>query len=195
MAVLVRLAGEKDAAAIASIYRPYVEDSCVSFEEVPPSADEMARRIVGDVPGHYCWFVGEEAGRLLGYAASSPFRSRPAYRWTVETGVYLAPEAKGRGIGRRLLSTLIDVLQRQGYVAAIGAIALPNDASVALHEKVGFVHTGTYRQVGFKMGHWLDVGLWQKELAPREVSPGEPLPFVQVRHPGLAPGSAFSSTT
>ena len=82
---------------------------------------------------------------MLGYAASSPFRTRRAYRWTVETGIYLAPEAYGRGIGRALLSTLLQLLERQGYVAAIGAVALPNDASVALHEKLGFTYAGAYR--------------------------------------------------
>jgi L-amino acid N-acyltransferase YncA len=176
MAILIRLATEEDAAAVAAIYRPYVEDSPISFEETAPDTAEMRRRIAGDVPGYHPWFVAEEDGRLLGYAASSPFRTRPAYRWTVETGIYLSSDAYGRGIGRKLLSTLVDVLKRQGYVAAIGAIALPNDASVALHEKLGFIHTGTYRGVGFKMGEWLDVGLWQKDLAARSGIPRNPLP-------------------
>ena len=192
MTALIRLATESDASAIAAIYRPYVEDCRISFEEVAPDSVEMARRLVGDTPGYHPWLVGEENGSLLGYAASSPFRTRPAYRWTVETGIYLGPEAKGRGFGKALLSSLVDMLERQGYVAAIGAIALPNDASVALHEKLGFVHTGTYRGVGFKFGEWLDVGLWQKDLARRSVSPAEPKPYAEVRHPGLEPGSAFS---
>jgi phosphinothricin acetyltransferase len=180
MAVLIRLAAEGDAAAIESIYRRYVEGSRISFEEVAPDAAEMARRIRGDLPGFHPWFVAEEDGRILGYAASSRFRTRPAYRWTVETGIYLAEGAQGRGIGRELLSTLLAVLERQGYVAAIGAIALPNDSSIALHEKLGFFHTGTYRGVGFKMGEWLDVGLWQKDLAPRTATPAEPRPFCQL---------------
>jgi phosphinothricin acetyltransferase len=120
--------------------------------------------------------VAEEDGRILGYAASAPFRTRPAYRWTVETGIYLAPDAFGRGIGRTLLSTLLETLERQGYVAAIGAIALPNPASIALHERLGFSFNGAYRGVGFKCGEWLDVGLWQKELAPRSEVPSKPLP-------------------
>lgn len=177
MAVLIRPAAQEDCAAIADIYRPYVEDSPISFEESPPDASEMSRRIAGDKPGFYPWLVAEENGGLLGYAASSPFRTRPAYRWIVETGIYLAPEAKGRGIGRALLSKLLEVLERQGYAAAIGAIALPNAPSVALHEKLGFFHSGTYRQVGFKLGEWRDVGLWQKELAQRTANPAEPRPF------------------
>jgi len=177
MAVLIRLAREDDAAAIAAIYRHYVEDSRISFEEVSPDTAEMARRMRGDRPGYHPWYVAEEDGRLLGYAASSPFRARPAYRWTVETGIYLGPDATGRGIGRELLSTLLGVLEHQGYVAAIGAIALPNDASIALHEKLGFAYAGTYRGVGFKLGEWLDVGLWEKDLAPRDAEPKEPSPY------------------
>lgn len=180
MAVLIRLAREADAAAIASIYRRYVEESRISFEEEAPDALEMQRRIAGDKPGLYPWLVAEEDDSLLGYSASSPFRTRPAYRWIVETGIYLDPAAQGRGVGRALLSELLALLQRQGFAAAIGAIALPNDSSVALHEKLGFFHTGTYRQVGFKMGEWLDVGLWQRELAARETPPVEPLPFAPV---------------
>jgi phosphinothricin acetyltransferase len=184
MAVLIRLAEENDAAAIAAIYRPYVEDSRISFEEEAPDAEEMKRRMLGDRPGYYPWLVAEEGGRLLGYAASSAFRTRRAYRWTVETGIYLAAAVQGRGLGRTLLSTLLEMLEGQGYVAAIGAIALPNPASVALHEKLGFSHTGTYRRVGFKMGEWLDVGLWQRELAPRSSGePSEPLPFAALHLP------------
>jgi phosphinothricin acetyltransferase len=177
MAVLIRLAEERDAGAIAAIYRHYVEQTPISFEETPPDALEMARRMRGDRPGFHPWFVAEEGDRLLGYAASSPFRTRPAYRWTVETGIYLAPDAAGRGFGRELLSTLLGMLERQGYVAAIGAIALPNNASVALHEKLGFTYAGTYRGVGFKLGEWLDVGLWEKALAPRVAEPTEPKPY------------------
>ena len=172
--VLIRLAREGDAAGIAEVYRPYVEDSRISFEEQAPDAAEMARRIAGDRPGFHPWLVAEEDGRILGFASSSPFRARPAYRWSVETGIYLAADACGRGLGKRLLATLVGLLEKQGYVAAIGAIALPNEASVRLHEALGFVAAGTYRGTGFKMGEWLDVGLWEKELAPRSAMPAEP---------------------
>ena len=175
--VLIRLANEADAAGIAEVYRPYVEDSRISFEEQAPDAAEMARRIAGDRPGLYPWLVADEGGRVLGFASSSPFRTRPAYRWSVETGIYVAPDNCGRGLGKRLLSALTDLLERQGYVAAIGAIALPNDPSVRLHEALGFEPAGIYRGTGFKMGTWIDVGLWQKDLAPRTTSPAEPQPF------------------
>jgi L-amino acid N-acyltransferase YncA len=178
MTLSIRLAANGDAAAIAAIYRRYVENSRISFEEAAPDAAEMALRMQGERPGYHPWYVAEDDGRLLGYAASTPFRTRPAYRWVVETGIYLAEDAQGRGVGRALLTTLLTTLKRQGYVAAIGAIALPNEASVALHEKLGFTYAGTYRGVGFKLGKWLDVGLWEKELAPRDAGPREPGPFV-----------------
>jgi len=177
MTVAIRLATTADAGAIAAIYGPYCTDSRISFEDTAPDAEEMARRITGDRPDYHPWLVAEEDGNIFGYAASSPFRTRPAYRWSVETGLYLAPSAQGRGIGRALLERLIALLERQGYVAVIGAIALPNPASIALHEKLGFSHVGAYRGTGFKQGEWLDVGLWQKDLAPRSGRPAEPRPF------------------
>lgn len=181
--VLIRLAREDDAAALAEIYRPYVEESRISFEERAPDAAEMARRLAGERPGFHPWLVAEEANQIKGFASSSPFRTRAAYRWSVETGIYLAADAHRRGIGRRLLIILTDLLERQGYVAAIGAIALPNDASVRLHEALGFVAAGTYRGTGFKHGQWIDVGLWQKDLAPRVQAPAEPLPFEALFRP------------
>lgn len=188
--VLIRLAGRADAASIAEVYRPYVEDSRISFEEQAPGAGEMARRILGDRPGFHPWLVAEEDNEIKGFASSSPFRSRPAYRWSVETGIYLAAGAHGRGIGKALLIMLTDLLERQGYVAAIGAIALPNDPSVRLHEALGFVPAGAYRGTGFKFGQWIDVGLWQKELAPRSPAPAEPLPFQALLEPSpSSPGS------
>jgi phosphinothricin acetyltransferase len=177
MTLAIRLATVADAAAVAAIYGPYCTDSRISFEEEAPDDAEMARRIAGERPGFHPWLVAEEAGTILGYAASSPFRTRRAYRWSVETGIYLAPGAQGRGIGRALLERMIGLLERQGYVAVIGAIALPNPASVALHEALGFERVGAYRGTGFKQGEWLDVGLWQRDLAERTAVPAEPLPF------------------
>jgi phosphinothricin acetyltransferase len=177
---LIRLATAADAEAIAAIYRPYVEGSAISFELDAPDGAEMERRIVGSEPGLYPWLVVEDDARILGFANSSAFRTRRAYRWCVETGIYLDRDACGRGLGRALLGRLLELLERQGFVSAIGAIALPNQASVKLHEALGFAHAGTYRGVGFKLGEWLDVGLWQKDLAPRLADPAEPLPFSSV---------------
>lgn len=177
MAVLVRLAEADDAAALAALYRPFVEDSRISFEEQAPDAAEMARRMAGDGRGRFPWLVAEAEARALGFVNSSPFRSRPAYRWAVETGIYLSANAQGQGIGRHLLSRLLDLLTAQGFATAVAGIALPNPASVALHERLGFQLTGTYDRTGFKHGHWIDVGHWQRDLAPRSARPAEPLPF------------------
>src|SRR5438045_7132362 len=107
-------------------------------------------------------------------------RNRRAYRWSVETGIYLDPDAQGRGMGRQLLDAHLDLLERQGFVTVIAGIALPNEASVAVHEKLGFVLCGIERGVGFKLGEWVDVGRWQKDLAMRTEAPAEPLPFAEV---------------
>ena len=172
MAVLIRLAGTEDAPAIAAIYRPYVEETWISFEEVAPDAAEIARRMGGPI---HPWLVVEEDGQVIGYASTSPMRDRAAYRWSVETGLYLAAEAQGRGLGRQLLSAHLDLLERQRFVTIVAGIALPNEASVALHEKLGFTLSGIERGVGFKLGRWVDVGRWQKDLAPRPTSPVEPM--------------------
>ena len=177
MAVLIRLAGPQDADAIAAIYRPYVEGSRISFEEEAPDAADIKRRM--EFPLHP-WLVAEEGERLLGYASSSAYHRRRAYRWTVETSVYLAAEVQGRGLGRQLLSRLLELITAQGYVTAIAAIALPNPVSVALHERLGFARAGLYRGVGFKLGEWTDVGLWQRDLAPRTRAPEEPRPYSEM---------------
>ena len=171
MAVRVRLTASADAPAIAAIYRPYVEQSRISFEEAAPDAAEIARRLSGPI---HPWLVIEEDGRVLGYASTSPMRDRAAYRWSVETGIYLAPEAQGRGLGRQLLATQLELLERQGFVTIVAGIALPNDASVALHEKLGFTLSGIERGVGYKFGEWVDVARWQKDLAPRTADPPSP---------------------
>jgi L-amino acid N-acyltransferase YncA len=172
----LRAATPDDAAAIADIYAPFVTASAVSFETEPPDAEAMRARIQGG-GALYPWIVAEaEDGTLLGYAYAARFRERPAYRFTVETTVYLRAEAAGRGLGRRLYAPLIETLEAQGFTQAIAAITLPNEASVRLHERLGFVQAGTYRQVGWKLGAWHDVGLWQRPLAQAAMPPAEPAP-------------------
>jgi L-amino acid N-acyltransferase YncA len=166
--------------AIAAIYAPFVTDSPVSFETAPPTAEEMRARIEagGDL---YPWIVAaDDQDAVLGYAYATAFRPRPAYRFAVETSVYLSASAQGRGLGERLYRALIETLIAQGFMQAIGAITLPNPGSVRLHEKVGFFQAGTYRQVGYKFGRWLDVGLWQRHLALLGDLPAEPLRLDQV---------------
>ena len=176
----IRLANAGDAAAIAAIYAPFVVDSAASFETEAPSIAEVGARIAGG--GElYPWFVAlDEAGAVAGYAYACAFRARPAYRFAVETSVYVAADAHGRGIGRRLYETLLPLLEAQGFTQAIAAITMPNAPSVKLHERLGFALAGTYRDVGYKLGAWRSVALWQRALAPRVDPPPEPRPFASI---------------
>ena len=186
MAVLIRLARAEDAPAIADIYRPYVAETRITFEEEPPEPAEIARRI-GQNPIHP-WLTLEADGGVQGYASTAAMRVRAAYRWSVETGLYLRPEVQGRGFGRQLLTAHLELLERQGFVAAFATIGLPNPASVALHEALGYTLVGIERACGFKLGAWADVGRWQKDLAPRTDAPSEPLPFALIE-PSSGPGA------
>ena len=177
---LIRLATAADAAAIAAIYAPYVTDTFVSFEEVAPGAAEMAQRMAGDGSGLHPWLAAEDEGLVIGFASSSAFRSRPAYRWTVETGVYLAAQGQGRGLGRALMERMLGLLACQGFTAVVAGITLPNPASVALHEKLGFGPCATYRDTGFKLGEWRTVQVFARDLSPRLIPPGEVRPFSAV---------------
>ncbi len=173
----IRAATADDAAAIAAIYAPYVIGSVISFETEAPDAAEIARRMAGDL-AFYPWLVACDADdAVLGYAYATAFRSRPAYRFSVETTVYVADGAQRQGVGSRLYRTLLPVLEAQGYAQAIAAITLPNHASVMLHERLGFRQVGVYDKVGFKFREWRSVGLWQRALCPLSTRPEEPKPF------------------
>lgn len=169
--MLIRTADpDRDAPACAAIYAPFVTDTAVSFEDVPPDASEFARRIAA-TSAAYPWLVAEEAGEVAGYAYATRWRERTAYRWTTEVAVYVAERYRRRGVARRLYSALFELLARQGLRAVCAGVTLPNDASVALHEACGFHPVGVFRRVGFKQGRWWDVGWWQLELP---VSAGDP---------------------
>lgn len=169
----LRAAAPADAAAMAGIYAPYVGASAVSFETDAPDADAMRARM--EAGGTlYPWLVGTETdGTILGYAYAAPFRTRPAYRFAVETSIYLRRDSAGRGLGAGLYAPLLAILEAQGFTEAIAAITLPNEASVRLHERLGFAPAGAYRRVGWKLGAWHDVGLWQRALARADGPPAE----------------------
>lgn len=179
--IVVRAAAAEDAASIANIYAPYVAQSAVSFEVEPPTAAEIARRI-DDHDGLYPWLVAhnDDDSTLLGFAYASQFRPRPGYRYTVETGAYVATDIVGLGVGRLLYTTLLATLEAQDFTQAIASITLPNERSIDLHEAVGFQRAGVYRAVGFKHGQWRDVSIWQRELAEASLPPLEPKKFTEV---------------
>lgn len=176
----LRDAVPEDAPAIAGLYAPFVTETTVTFEETPPDAGEIARRIA-EVQAHGLpWLVAAatadaaaapdrgtpEPSALLGYAYATPWRSRRGYRYSVEVTVYVTPAAHRRGVGRALYASLFERLSGAGYHAAMAGIALPNPASVALHEAMGMTQVAHFRETGFKFGRWVDVGYWERVLAP-----------------------------
>ena len=145
-----------DAGAIAAIYNHYVTGSVVTFEESPVTAEDMATRIAAVTMSHP-WLVAEKDGAMVGYAYAGKYHARAAYRHTVETTIYLDHRCHGRGLGTALYRALLERLPGLGIHAAIGSISLPNPASIALHEKMGFALVGRFPQIGFKFGQWIDV--------------------------------------
>jgi L-amino acid N-acyltransferase YncA len=178
---MIRLATLRDAPACLRIYAPVVEQTTISFEVEVPSVEEMERRIA-DTLVQYPWLILEESEGVQGYAYGGLHRKRSGYQWSVEVSVYVAAEARGRGAGQRLYTALFDLLRRQGYVTAFAGIALPNEASVGLHEAMGFVPIGTFRHIGFKLGRWVDVGWWQLPLQELSSQPAAPLPITDLQH-------------
>ncbi len=168
----IRPATPADLPAIQKIYAHHVETGLASFEEVPPDVDEMRRRFATLTEAGYPYLVAEADGRVLGYSYCGPYRPRPAYRYSVENSVYLAPEAARRGIGRQLLAALIEratALGKRQMVAVIGDSA--NHASIGLHTALGFRMVGKIEGAGFKHGRWVDSVLMQRPLGPGLSSP------------------------
>jgi len=160
---MLRRCTAADAAQICDIYNHYVRETVVTFEESPVPEADMARRIA-DISADLPWLVWELDGVIVGYAYASPWKTRAAYRHAVESSIYLAPQATGQGLGPKLYAALIAELRRRGLHCVIGGAALPNPASVALHERLGFAKVAEFRQVGFKFGRWIDVAYWELML-------------------------------
>ncbi|THD06460.1 GNAT family N-acetyltransferase [Rhodanobacter lindaniclasticus] len=175
----MRTARDADAAAIHAIYAPSVSDGAATFETALPGVDAMRERIRSRLR-HYPWLVWEEAGEVLAYAYAGRFRERAAYDWIAETSIYVRASAQRRGIARRLYGVLLDVMRLQGLAQAVGVITLPGTASVAMHEAMGFTPAGVWRQCGYKLGQWWDVGVWQKELQAAANPPATVTPFPQL---------------
>lgn len=180
MAALIRFAQPTDAGGILAIYAPYCESTCVSFEIVAPTIEQMQQRI-NHVTVGYPWLIGEIDGEIAGYVYASRHRERAAYRWSVDVAVYVAAQHQRRRLGRILYSTLFSILREQGYFKAFAGISLPNPASVRLHERMGFRQTAHFPGVGYKFGRWLDVGWWQLDLQREGPDPADPHPFSAIR--------------
>jgi phosphinothricin acetyltransferase len=160
---MIRAARAGDAARICAIYNHYIESTVVTFEEEPVEPAEIASRMA-DVTANLPWLVYERDGALAGYAYASTWHKRSAYRFGVESTIYLAPDATGKGIGSRLYGALLAQLRERRLHCVVGVIALPNPGSVALHEKLGFAKIGHLKEIGWKFGRWVDVGHWQLML-------------------------------
>ena len=173
--MLLRPATLADAAAVAAVYAPYVRDTVISFESVPPDEAEMGARIARTLP-RFPWLVVEDA-RVRGFAYAGAHRERTAYRWSVDVSVYVDLGARRTGLGRQLYGALLGLLGEQGYAQAFAGITLPNPASVGLHEALGFRPVGVFRDVGHKFGSWHDVGWWQRPLRAPADPPAEPVAF------------------
>jgi len=165
----IRAATRDDADDIIAIYAPIVLTTTISFELEPPSVEEMRAKITATLQ-RWPWLVSiDDDGRVNGYVNAGKHRDPGAYQWSVNTSVYIREDSRGQGVGKKLYLALFDELKRLGYFRAFAGIALPNEASIALHESVGFEPIGVYSAVGYKFGAWRDVGWWQRALQPLDV--------------------------
>ena len=176
---MIRAATPGDAAAIAAIYAPVVEGTTISFEEVAPTAAEMAERIARGLE-RWPWLVDERDGGIAGYVYAGEHRSRTSYRWSCDVSAYVREDMRGKGVGTALYGALLRILAAQGFQRAFAGITLPNDASVALHRRVGFELVGTYPEAGYKFGAWHDTAWYTRPLNARGRTPAEPIPFVRL---------------
>ena len=176
----IRLATRNDAVGIAEIYRPIVVSTPISFEIEPPDEQEIARRI-GKTLTAFPWLVCVNKDLIAGYAYASPHRERAAYQWSVDVSVYVHSDFRRRGVGQALYASLFRIVAAQGYYNAYAGITLPNAGSVGLHESVGFKPLGVYRNVGYKIGAWHDVGWWELALQPKAVPPEPPLKLAEIQ--------------
>lgn len=157
----IRKANPADAAAVAEIYNYYIKNTHHTFETEPLSAEEMRNRIA-DISENYPFLVAEEDGEILGYAYAAQFRLRQAYAYSAEVSIYVKNAAKQKGIGTRLYMQMFHELAETDVHAIVAGISLPNDASVRFHERLGFTKVAHFREVGYKLGRWIDVGYWEK---------------------------------
>jgi phosphinothricin acetyltransferase len=200
MELTIDFATADDAEQIEAIYAPCVRDTFISFELEPPSASQIRERILKTTE-KYPWLVTRRGKEVLAYAYASQHRSRAAYEWSVDVGIYVLGSSRKLGVGRSLYQTLFQVLSLQGFYNAYAGIALPNPASVGLHQACGFRPVGVYENAGFKLGAWRDVGWWQRALLKPILGqvPAAPTWFAEFRdkfqNQDLASLSTSSSTS
>ena len=178
----IRPATLQDLPRILEIYGPYVKNTAVSFEYAVPALEEFTQRFL-KITAWFPWLVWEEDGIVLGYAYGSLPFERAAYQWSAEASIYLCPEACGKGIGRKLYAALEELLRQQGYRKVYAIITTANEASVAFHKAVGYRHTATMPDCGYKFGKWYGTIWMEKELNTWDAPPCEPVPVHQIKAP------------
>jgi len=194
MAPIIRFARPEDASALAEVYAPYVRETAITFEYVPPTAEEFRRRIEG-IQRRYPYLVAEEDGVLLGYCYASPFKGRAAYDWAAETSIYVRTDAHRRGLGRRLYAVLEDLLRAQGILDMLASIALPEQEdeyltldSVRFHSALGFREIARFPDIGNKFGRWYSMVWMDKALGEHRPEPG---PVIPIDGLGYGPETQF----
>jgi len=176
---MIRLAKPSDAASILDIYEPYIRDTSITFETGIPTVSEFGIRINSYLE-NWPWLVYEKNDLIAGYAYASRYRERVAYQWGVECSVYIHDQYQRMGIARDLYTKLFAILKSQGFTTVYAVINLPNDPSVALHERMGFRYFATYEKVGYKLGKWKNVGWWQLQLNEYLPEPAAPVKFSEM---------------
>ena len=170
----IRIATRADGPQILEIYRPYIENTAISFEYTVPTLEEFKARFL-NITKQFPWLVWEEEGKILGYAYGSLPFTRAAYQWSASASIYLRQESCGKGIGKKLYAALEEMLQKQGYRRVYAIITTANEASVAFHKAVGYRHTATMENCGFKHGKWYGTIWMEKELNTWDVPPKSPI--------------------
>ena len=176
MAGNIRVATKDDAAGMLDIYTPFILNSGITQETEAPSVDDFQQRIISNLKERP-WLVCEINNEIAGYAYAGRHRDRKGYQWCTEPSVYISEKYFGVGIAKALYTALFDILKLQGYVNAYAVITLPNERSVAFHKKFGFEYLTTYKQIGYKLGQWHDVGWMQYEINPHNKNPQDPIKF------------------
>ena len=176
---IIRIATPEDAAGILDIYTPFISNTSFTFETDIPSVEEFAARIKTYLI-NWPWLVAESGGKITGYAYATRHRERTAYQWSVESSVYIHDDFQQTGLGRNLYKTMFEILKQQGFTNVYAVINLPNDKSVAFHEKLGFQYFATYEKVGYKLGKWKNVGWWRLSINEYGDEPAAPIKFSEL---------------
>ncbi len=175
----IRLAERKDVAGIIDIYKPYILETAVTFDEEVPSEEEMWARVQA-IQKEHPYLVCIIDGQVAGYAYYSAYRSRASYRWAKEISVYIHPRFRKNKVGSALYSALFEIARAQGIFTLLAIITIPNEASIGFHEKLGFVKCAEFKNIGFKLGEWRTVGWWQCNLFDDQKKPGEIVPLTEI---------------